>query len=83
MAKSVVKLAKAESLRELSPRTEVKLSLAEVRLLLRALLPAPVFDREAALALVNYHQRHKAASYRSHRKRRLKRLDEIMQQVSL
>jgi hypothetical protein len=79
----VVKLEKAESLRDILPRAEAKLSLAEVRLLLRALLPVPTFDREAALALVNYYQRHKATAYRSHRKRRLKRLDELRQQVSL
>jgi hypothetical protein len=58
----------------LPPLPEVRLSLAEVRLLLRALLPQPVFNLEAALSLLSYQQRRKAASYRSHRKRRLHRL---------
>jgi hypothetical protein len=81
VASPVVKLETAESLRDLAPMSQVKLSLSEVRLLLKALLPTPVFDREAAL--VNYRQRHKALAYRSHRRRRLKRLDELRPQVSL
>ena len=53
------------------------LSLAEARLLLRAVLPQPAFDVAAALALLRYQQRRKAAAYRSHRKRTLRRLDEL------
>ena len=44
----------------------------QVRLLLRVLLPQPVFDRAAALALIAYQQRHKRAAYHSHRRRRLR-----------
>jgi len=43
----------------------------QVRLLLRVVLPQPVFDRAAALELLAYQQRHKLAAYRSHRRRRL------------
>jgi hypothetical protein len=53
------------------PPVAVRVSVAEARLLLRALLPLPVRDVAAALALVAYQQRHKTAAYRSHRKRRL------------
>ncbi len=63
--------------RALPPTAEIKISLAEVRMLLRALLSLPVFDLEMALALLAYQQRRKAASYRSHRKRQLCRLDEL------
>ena len=55
---------------QLPPRA-VRVSLAEVRVLLGALLPLPVREVAAALALVAYQQRHKTAAYRSHRKRRL------------
>ena len=53
------------------PPVAVRISLAEVRVLLRALLPLPVWDVAAALAWVRYQQRRKTAAYRSHRKRRL------------
>ncbi len=43
-------------------------------MLLRALLPLPVFDPPAALAWLAYQQRRKLAAYRSHRQRRLRRL---------
>ena len=49
----------------------VRVSLAEVCLLLRALLPLPAWDLAAALAWLAYQQRRKAAAYRSHRKRKL------------
>ena len=62
--------------RALPPTAEIRLSLAEVRMLVRTLLPLPAFDVEGALALLNYQQRRKAASYCSHRNRRLRRLDE-------
>ena len=57
-------------LSQLPPRA-VRVSVAEARVLLRALLPLPVWDAAAALAWVAYQQRHKMAAYRSHRKRRL------------
>ena len=44
----------------------------QVRLLLRVVLPQPVFDRAAVLALIAYQQRRKLAAYRSHRRRRLR-----------
>jgi hypothetical protein len=44
----------------------------QVRLLLRVLLPQPVFDRAAVLTLIAYQQRHKRAAYHSHRRRRLR-----------
>jgi hypothetical protein len=69
--------------RALPPTAELKLSLAEVRLLLGAVLPLPTFDLEATLALLTYQRRRKAAAYRSHRKRRLRRLDELRSQLSL
>ena len=53
------------------PPVAVRVSVAEARLLLRALLPLPVLDVAAALELVAYQQRHKTAAYRSHRKRHL------------
>ena len=56
------------------PPVPVRLSLAEVRELLRALLPLPLWDVAAALAWVAYQQRRKTAAYRSHRKRRLRDL---------
>jgi hypothetical protein len=52
----------------------VGLRVAEVRVLLRALLPLPTFDAPAALARLAYQQRRKLAAYRSHRRRRLRRL---------
>ena len=56
------------------PPVAVPVSLAEVRVLLRALLPLPVWDVAAVLAWVAYQQRRKTAAYRSHRKRRLRDL---------
>ncbi len=58
----------------LLPPLPVGLSVAEVRVLLRALLPLPLFDAPAALAWLAYQQRRKLAAYRSHRHRRLRRL---------
>ena len=59
----------------LPPAPALRLSVAEVRLLLRALLPLPRFDLLAAVALLRYQRRHKLAAYWSHRKRRLQRLE--------
>jgi hypothetical protein len=56
------------------PPVAVRLSLAEVQGLLRALLPLPGWDVAAALAWVAYQQRRKTAAYRSHRQRRLRDL---------
>ena len=61
-------------LAQLLPPRPVGLSVAEVGVLLRALLPLPTFDAPAALAWLAYHQRRKLAAYRSHRHRRLRRL---------
>jgi len=52
----------------------VVLSLTQVRLLLRALLPLPVLDIAATLDLVSYQQQRKRAAYCSHRKRLLRQL---------
>ena len=56
----------------LLPPQPVRLSPMQVRLLLRVVLPQPVFDRAAVLALIAYQQRHKRAAYHSHRRRRLR-----------
>ena len=61
-------------LARLLPPLPVGLSVAEVRVLLRALLPLPAFDPAAALAWLAYQQRRKLAAYQSHRRRRLRRL---------
>jgi hypothetical protein len=50
------------------------LSVAQVRLLLQAVLPQPAFDLPAVLALIAYQQRHNYAAYCSHRKRLLSQL---------
>jgi len=52
----------------------IVLSLTQVRLLLRAVLPLPTLDIVAALDLVSYQQQRKAAAYCSHRMRLLRRL---------
>mgnify|MGYP007022271120 CR=1 FL=1 len=57
------------------------LSVAEVRVLLRAVLPLPVFDPGAALAWLSYQQRRKLTAYRSHRRRRLRRLATTGRQI--
>ncbi len=67
----MVWLAPGPNLPSQLPARPVRVSLAEVRVLLRALLPLPVWDVAAALAWVAYQQRRKTAAYRSHRKRRL------------
>jgi hypothetical protein len=66
----VVCLDPAQDLLSQLPPRAVRVSLAEARALLRALLPLPTLD-VAALAWVAYQQRRKTAAYRSHRKRRL------------
>jgi hypothetical protein len=59
------------------------LSLAEIRMLLRAVLPQPTFDAPAALARLAYQRQHKTAAYHSHRKQTVKRLIELMEHLSL
>ena len=49
--------------------------MAQVRLLLQVLLPQPVRDLPAVLALIAYQQRRNYAAYRSHRKRLLAQLE--------
>jgi hypothetical protein len=58
----------------LDPHPSLPLSVAQVRLLLKAVLPLPVLDLSAILDLIAYQQRHKYAAYRSHRKRLLAQL---------
>ena len=67
----MVRLAPGADLGPALPPVAVRVSLAEVRLVLRALLPLPALTVTAVLALIAYQQRHKTAAYRSHRKRRL------------
>ena len=58
----------------LLPPLPVGLSVTEVRVLLRALLPLPACDPVAALAWLAYQQRRKLAAYQAHRRHRLQRL---------
>jgi hypothetical protein len=74
VAEPVVWLAPGPVDPDCLPPVPVRLSLAEAKVLLRALLPLPVWDVAAALAWVAYQQRHKTAAYRSHRRRRLRDL---------
>jgi hypothetical protein len=57
----------------LLPPQPVRLSPMQIRRLLCVSLPQPLFDQDAALALITYQQRHKQAAYRSHRAQRLLR----------
>jgi len=50
------------------------LSLADVRFLLRVVLPQPLLDLPAALALLAYQQQRQIAAYRSRRTRVLAQL---------
>ncbi len=77
MEPSTLCLDEPKAWRELTPVAEIRLSLDQVSMLLRAVLPQRAFDGPAALGLLLYQQRRKAAAYRSHRKRRLRRLDEL------
>ena len=55
------------------------LTLNQVRLLLTSVLPRAVFDAERALFLVRYYQRRNHAAYLSHRKRKLKQLEAVVE----
>jgi len=59
----------------LDPHAYLPLSVAQVRLLLQAVLPQPVLDLPATLELIAYQQRRKRTAYQSHRKRILTRLE--------
>jgi hypothetical protein len=58
----------------LDSHPSLPLSIAQVRMLLQAVLPQPVLDLPAVLDLIAYQQRHKHAAYASHRKRLLAHL---------
>jgi hypothetical protein len=70
----VVCLAGAPATARLAPAPPVHLSLAEVRLVLRAVLPLPPLDVPATLDLLRYQHWRKMAAYLSHRRRILRRL---------
>ena len=61
----------------LPPAPALRLSVAEVRVLLRTLRPLPCLDRSAAVALWRDQRRHKRAAYWSHRTRRPQRLADL------
>lgn len=54
-----------------------QLTLPQVILLLKAVLPQPDFSVESTLNVVNYYQKRHAAASRSHRKRRLAILEQL------
>lgn len=54
-----------------------RLTLPQVILLLKSVLPQPEFSVEATLDIVNYYQTRHAAASRSHRKRRLTQLYQL------
>jgi hypothetical protein len=53
------------------------LTLPQAIVLLKAVLPQPKVDLETTVEIVNYYQRHHAAAYRSHRKRRLHKFNQL------
>jgi hypothetical protein len=55
----------------LLPPEPICLSPMQIRLLLRVVLPQPILDLAAVVALITYQQRHKQAAYRAHRLQRL------------
>lgn len=53
------------------------LTLPQAILLLKSVLPQPKFDLETTVQIVNYYQHRHAAAQRSHRKRRLAKLNQL------
>ncbi len=62
--------------RKMQPKVP-NLTLPQAILLLKAVLPQPKVDLETTVEIVNYYQRRHAAAYRSHRKRRLDKLNQL------